>query len=305
MEKNSQPLVSIVIPCYNHENFVQDCIQSVIDQTYQNIELIIIDDGSKDNSILKILDMVDLCKSRFVNFEFIYRDNKGISATLNEGLDLCNGTYISLLSSDDYYHENKISEQINFLKLNKNIQFAVTKSYVVNDLSEVLFEQTKTYNLNLGNEIGFEDIFIFKTHLPITGLYSAKLLKEKLKGFDINITAEDYDIYLKIAQLTKIGIINKKLYYYRSPEAIGTGRIRMPMRVDVSESHLMTIQKYKSHPLYSHAIREWNLRRFIYFSAYTKTKKYAAKGMLRSFSFLNNILFYKALFRLFFYWKRG
>ena len=72
MEKNNQPLVSIVIPCYNHENFVQDCIQSVIDQTYQNIELIIIDDGSKDNSILKILDMVDLCKSRFVNFEFIF-----------------------------------------------------------------------------------------------------------------------------------------------------------------------------------------------------------------------------------------
>ncbi len=188
MEKNNQPLVSIVIPCYNHENFVQDCIQSVIDQTYQNIELIIIDDGSKDNSILKILDMVDLCKSRFLNFEFIYRDNKGISATLNEGLDLCNGTYISLLSSDDYYHENKISEQINFLKLNKNIEFAVTKSYVVNDLNEVLFEQTKTYNLNLGNEIGFEDIFIFRTHLPITGLYDAKLLKEKLKGFDIYST---------------------------------------------------------------------------------------------------------------------
>ena len=54
MSQESQPLVSIVIPCYNHEGFVQDCIRSVIDQTYQNIELIIIDDGSKDNSVEKI-----------------------------------------------------------------------------------------------------------------------------------------------------------------------------------------------------------------------------------------------------------
>lgn len=54
MNSLEKPLVSVVIPCYNHENFVQGCIQSVIDQTYQNIELIIIDDGSKDNSVLKI-----------------------------------------------------------------------------------------------------------------------------------------------------------------------------------------------------------------------------------------------------------
>lgn len=81
MNQSNQPLVSVVIPCYNHESFVQDSIQSVIDQPYQNIELIIIDDGSKDGSVEKIQEMIPACQERFVRFEFQYRPNKGLSAT--------------------------------------------------------------------------------------------------------------------------------------------------------------------------------------------------------------------------------
>ena len=67
MKENNQPLVSVVIPCYNHEQFVRDSIQSVIDQTYQNIELIIIDDGSKDSSVEIIKKMLSACEQRLVN----------------------------------------------------------------------------------------------------------------------------------------------------------------------------------------------------------------------------------------------
>lgn len=82
-EKNEdQPLVSVVIPCYNHEQFVQEAIQSVIDQDYTNIELLIIDDGSKDSSAEKIEKLIAVCKQRFNRFEFKSRANKGISATL-------------------------------------------------------------------------------------------------------------------------------------------------------------------------------------------------------------------------------
>ena len=77
MENDNQLLVSVVIPCYNHEKFIQDCIQSVIDQTYQNIELIIIDDGSKDSSVEIIEKMLPACEQRFVRFEFRNRPNKG------------------------------------------------------------------------------------------------------------------------------------------------------------------------------------------------------------------------------------
>lgn len=104
-----QPLVSIVIPCYNHAQFVQETIQSVIDQDYENIELIIIDDGSKDNSVEVIQEMIPACEERFVRFEFRYRPNKGLCATLNEALEWCEGEYFSPLASDDIALPHKTS----------------------------------------------------------------------------------------------------------------------------------------------------------------------------------------------------
>lgn len=83
---NQKPLVSVVIPCYNHENYVQECIKSAIEQDYENIELIIIDDGSKDESVNKIQELVPGCEKRFCRFEFRTRPNKGLCKTLNEAL---------------------------------------------------------------------------------------------------------------------------------------------------------------------------------------------------------------------------
>ena len=303
MSQESQPLVSIVIPCYNHESFVQDCIRSVIDQTYQNIELIIIDDGSKDNSVAKIQELLDQCKARFTRFEFRHRPNQGLSATLNEALEWCHGAFWTTCSSDDYYHKNKIIKQINFLLKNTDTKFCVTKSFVVNDLNEVLSIQTENYNLGLNETIKFDDIFTFKIHLPVTGLYEINLLRNTLNGFDPKITAEDYDIYLRIAENTEIGVLDEMLYYYRSPEALGGDRQRMPMRLDVSESHHQSINKYKDSEKYDEAINAWNYRRFIFFSGYSKNKGYAFQGMLRALHYSTKVQFYKSLFKLIFIWK--
>ena len=95
-----QSLVSIIIPSYNHERFVCDSIRSVIDQSYQNIELIVIDDGSTDSSVEKIQGLIPLCEKRFIRFEFRHRPNKGLSATLNEALEWTQGEYFSSLASE-------------------------------------------------------------------------------------------------------------------------------------------------------------------------------------------------------------
>jgi alpha-1,3-rhamnosyltransferase len=78
--------VSIVVPYYNRAQFLNENIQSVIDLDYKNIELTVIDDGSKNNRVEVIRKLIPECKARFKRFEFRHRPNKGLSATLNQGI---------------------------------------------------------------------------------------------------------------------------------------------------------------------------------------------------------------------------
>lgn len=102
-----RPLVTIAIPSYNHAAFVAECIRSVIDQDYDNIELIIIDDGSTDGSAAIIEAMAPQCRARFSRFEIRARENRGLANTLNEAVDWAKGTYFSLIASDDILFPQK------------------------------------------------------------------------------------------------------------------------------------------------------------------------------------------------------
>ena len=303
MIENESVLVSVIIPCYNHEQFIQKSIQSIIDQDYENIELIIIDDGSKDKSVTKIQEMYSQCVKRFIRFEFRSRPNIGLSATLNEALEWVKGDYWAPCASDDFYHKNRVSSQIDFFLENKFYDFCVTKSYVVNDIDEVLLKQTESYNSNLNKEIKFNDVFTFKVHLPVTGMYNTGFFRSEIGFFDTSLAAEDYDLNLKLVNQVDIGIVHKKLYYYRSPGAVGGSRKRKSMRIEVSESHLKTINKYSNHSAYKQALKEWNYRRFIFFSPYTDTKIYAFKGMLFSIRKINKLDYYKSWIKLILIWK--
>ncbi len=190
MESNNQknPLVSVVIPCYNHEQFVQESIQSVIDQDYKNIELIVIDDGSKDCSVEKIQEMIPACEERFVRFEFRHRANKGLCATLNEGARVAKGEIVGFCSSDDTLHKNKIQTQVDFFKRNTHSDFCYTQTYVFDDNGKILQSATDLANKNLSINITFHDIITFKVHFPVTGMYRTNFLLEKLGGFDESLS---------------------------------------------------------------------------------------------------------------------
>ena len=101
------PLVSIVVTCYNYENYISEAINSVFAQNYKNIELIVINDGSTDNS-----DSIIRSLKRKNNFRYISRENKGIVATRNQALRLFKGDYLVQLDADDTIPENYISELV-------------------------------------------------------------------------------------------------------------------------------------------------------------------------------------------------
>ena len=206
----SKPLVSVVIPCYNHEDFVQASIQSVINQTYENIELIIIDDGSKDGSFAKIEEMTKLCEQRFVNFEFRSRPNKGLSATLNEAIEWCQGEYYSGIASDDVILSHKLKVQVEFLNSHHNVLAVFGGVQHIDENDKII-----ATSLSKSRYYDFKRIIMHKFDLPaVTQLIRLQALKET-GGYDSSIVLEDWYMWLKLTKHGRIYYMSEIFALYR------------------------------------------------------------------------------------------
>ena len=110
-------LVSIIVPCYNQAQYLDECLQSVLDQTYQNWECIIVNDGSLDDTG----EIVKKWLKKDNRFQYFYKKNEGVSLARNYGIDKSNGIYIQLLDGDDILQKNKISHQVKRFESNSKI----------------------------------------------------------------------------------------------------------------------------------------------------------------------------------------
>ena len=116
-------LVSVIIASYNHEKYIQDTIKSIIGQTYQNIELIIIDDGSKDTTFEKILELKEECEKRFARVDFEKQENIGCALTISKLIKKAKGDYVYMIASDDLAKPDAIELEADFL--NKNPEYGL------------------------------------------------------------------------------------------------------------------------------------------------------------------------------------
>jgi glycosyltransferase involved in cell wall biosynthesis len=206
----NNPLVTVIIPSYNHEKYVVKAIESVLTQTYKNIELIVIDDGSKDHSVKKILEL----KARY-SFKFIARKNKGLANTLNQAIKLAKGLYITALASDDYYLPKRIEHAVNHLNLlPKEVVAVYTDGYIVaaDERKICLFSNAhprpligSTYN-NL----------LHANWIPAMGVsYRANVLKKIM--YDKRFIIEDWTLHLRVFKnkYNKIYFYNELDFCYR------------------------------------------------------------------------------------------
>ena len=207
---NSSPLVSVVIPCYNHQYYVEKSLKSVIAQTYKNIEIIVIDDGSKDNSV-KVL------KELQKNNKFILecQENMGVCNTLNRAIGMSNGKYIAILASDDYWDLTKIEKQVKVLETSKNSEFCFTQA--------LEFDSNTDKNMRIfpknplsGNVLN--SVFV-RQHVPAGSMMFSKNLFDKLSGFDESLKEEDWDFVIRSAANTNFTSIKEPLFFYRSHES--------------------------------------------------------------------------------------
>lgn len=218
---NELPLVSIIIPAYNHEKYIANTLESIINQTYRNIELIILNDGSIDNTHQVIENYSQILKDRFNKFIYINKRNEGICKTLNIGLKVANGEYIVPFASDDYMFPERIEQQVDFLEKNPDYGMVYTDGFDCN--SQGLLGLDCNYRIeNLfsarmkfveGDMFDFliENVFLF----PTPTVCIRKDCFDKVGLYDENLLYEDPDMFLRIAQRFKIGYIDKLLTIHR------------------------------------------------------------------------------------------
>lgn len=289
----NNPLVTVIVPCYNHEKYVELCIRSIMQQTYRNFELIVIDDGSKDSSPMILKDL-----QKEFGFQLILQENIGLPATLNKALkEFASSKYYSLCASDDYWCLNKLQLQVEFMENNQDIPMCFGKVHYIDEQSNIIKEYDNQNNVLKGGDI-FDDIFTFKLHPPVVYLYRRAIFDE-IGYYNPQIFAEDYDMNLRVASKHKIGFINEYLGYYRVDSDISK-----VIRFDkVSDSHLMSIEGYRNHSDYSYVKQLVYLRKFCAFASYAHLKDKAFLNACKSIRFFYTKRYMISCVRLILIWK--
>ena len=205
------PLVTVVIPAFNHERFVREAVESVLNQDFTDWELLIINDGSTDSTS----QIVDSYRNH-PKITVIHQQNMGLSATLNKGLGMARGIFFNFLPSDDFFHTEKLSKQVQKLK-EEDIVCLFCDQIAVDESGKNVDDPIKKWHsvpYKTGQEILprlFERNFI---PAPSALIRVSEL--RAIGGFDESLTyTQDYDLWLRILSRGKAFWLHEPLLYYR------------------------------------------------------------------------------------------
>jgi glycosyltransferase involved in cell wall biosynthesis len=191
--------ISVIIPTYNRFEVLQRALESVYAQTYQPKEIIIIDDGSTDET--------SQIQNLFPEIKYIYQENSGVSSARNLGIKNSTNEWIAFLDSDDEFHIDKLKQQVEFHQKNPDILMSYTDEKWVRDGVEI--KLPKKYK-KIGGSI-FAESLSYCNIAPSSTIINKNLL-EQVGLFDESLeVCEDYDLWLRVALKNNIGLIDKKL----------------------------------------------------------------------------------------------
>ncbi len=220
MTKQSEllPLISVRIPAYNHEQFIVETLDSVRMQSYPNKEIVIIDDGSTDNTAGKIKDWIKKYRNKIpVNFKS--RENKGVSATINELIKMSRGDFLVGLASDDKLLPESLFLRYKYLKSNPNKMAVFGDSQVIDSNGNILYESGLS-DLHSADKKNFLNDHSLKveiiTNWSVTGsvIMMRKSLHNKMR-YNETLQIEDRDFYLKMVSQNLLGFIDYPVSAYR------------------------------------------------------------------------------------------
>lgn len=219
---NYDNLITVIVPVYNVEKYLLACIRSIQNQTYDNFELILVDDGSTDLSG----EICDICASKDSRIIVIHQKNSGLSAARNKGIHNANGLYISFIDSDDYVAPDYIERLYLALK-EKYVQISICDFKKVNEnveFSDLEYDEISAFKtLKLTNEEAIKHVYSSDLHgidfISVAKLYDINLFRDNKILFPIGKIHEDaFTTYKLFYAADNIAYTDKPMYFYRIRE---------------------------------------------------------------------------------------
>lgn len=206
---DTNPVVTVGLPVYNARSTLYSAVKSVLAQSFQNWELIVVDDGSTDGS-LNTLEAIDDPRVRIVR----NADNRGLSYRLNQIADVARGEFVARFDADDLLHPERLQRQVHYLKTNTEIDVVGTAAYMVSPEGKIIGAR---YSSRLPRTV--KEVLRRGLLLHPTIMARRKWFLDN--GYDPNLRrAQDRDLWCRTVETSVFAVINEPLYFYRERGAV-------------------------------------------------------------------------------------
>jgi len=199
------PKVSVNLPCYNDSKWIEGVIRNILNQTYQDFEIIIVD-GSTDNS--KEIIQKYLSDKRL---RYIYQEDRGFSAAMNRSLKESRGEYVAFMSPDDLWLPRKLEKQVAFLERNKDIAMVHSDAYHIDSKGNIFGQRRPKIPHNLSKKELVKRLFLRSIEICHQTVMVRNDCFRKVGYFDENLIVSDYDMWIRIAGQFNLGYVNEPL----------------------------------------------------------------------------------------------
>lgn len=252
MPLTNVPLVSFIIPFYNHNHFVKYTLDSILEDVYPNKEIIIINDGSPNPDDSNIVNWIEDHENN-ISINYIKRENKGLTKTLNELINLSNGKYIALCASDDYFINNTITKRVEILENNPKKLLLLSDNIVINDNGEKiydsnLFDLRNVKKKYFNSDRGLKYVTIKYWSLAGACYIVNKDIFKKIGNYNEDLIVEDWDFFLRVVADDLALFYDEKVSAYRIHDnnTISNKSLDKRRESDVAQSAKVNIKYFKS-----------------------------------------------------------
>ncbi|MBI5561168.1 MAG: glycosyltransferase family 2 protein [Deltaproteobacteria bacterium] len=209
------PTVTVVVPAYNHEDYVADCIKSILGQDYPDIDLIVINDGSTDSTDLRIREWM---KENKCSFRYVSKQNEGLIKTLNLGLGMSKGEYFCECASDDMMLPGSIRKRVEYLQANPVLDCVFADGYLIEGAAKTekrLFKDNGKTGFR-SSEHSIEDILSGRARIFFASGMIKRSVIDALGAFDEAFRYhEDWLLKYQIVIRGRVGYLDEPVMYYR------------------------------------------------------------------------------------------